>query len=116
MKLTLADGRVLDASDPLPIDIVMMERKYSVGAGVLNTPGGQRVEYALFLAWNALKRTGAGVAPKFDEFLADIADFEDEDDTLDDLRDQRDVLSARIAAMEDAGTEGGGPLDASPQT
>lgn len=78
MKLIMADGRELSAPDPLPIDIVMMERKFNMDAGDMGT----RVDYALFLAWHATKRTQPNAVPtKYDDFLAQLTDFEgDEED------------------------------------
>jgi hypothetical protein len=75
MQISLLDGTTLEAPDAKPIDIVAFERHFHMGAAALGAD--PHVEHALFLAWNALKRTGKVVLP-FDAFLAEVDDFESE--------------------------------------
>lgn len=114
MRLEFTDGRApIEAPDPLPIDLVLMERHFRISASVLAQPNAQRIDYALHLAYTALKRTHQlpdGMT--YDAFLESLADFQDDEDaTLEQLREARDKLSERIDAMEQAAAEGSAPLE-----
>lgn len=63
----------------LPVDHVAFERKYGMGMGAFAED--PHVEYIIWLAWHALKRTMNGQIPAvFDDFLAQVEDLEDPDD------------------------------------
>lgn len=82
MKLTLSDGRVLEAPEPKPFDIVSFERKYKLSASTLSE--ASPIEHAFFLSWSALRRVGQ-YTEDFETFLQALDDFEEDEDTADPL-------------------------------
>ena len=64
-------------------DLVAFERRYDRSSAALDDPKAVRVEWIVFLAWNALNRTGA-LGVEFDEFLANVEEIEFDDDEEED--------------------------------
>ena len=61
---------------PKPVDLVMFERKFSMAATKIDED--PRMDYILFLAWAALRRTGQE-SRSYDDFLADLADIDEDE-------------------------------------
>ena len=73
-KVSFDDGRTLEVG-ATPGDIVRFERQYGFPASQIETD--TRVEYVMFLAWCALKRTKQ-FDGDFDDFLDHVMQTEDE--------------------------------------
>lgn len=70
--LTLNDGSAIEV-DSKPADFVRFERQFNVPVDAIGS--SPRVEYLLFLAWTAAKRTGQ-TDLDFETFLDQIDDFD----------------------------------------
>jgi hypothetical protein len=91
IDVTYTDGRT-ETLVALPLELVAFERQFSLPISVFGTPGQQRIEHMLFLAYTAASRTQD--LGTFDEWAATVAGIE---------------------GAEEA-PEGSDPLDPSPST
>ena len=73
MKLIITLEGVRHEITPKPGDLVRFERQYDVPASSLDD--NTRLEYVFYIAWCAMKRTGAFTG-EFEEFI-DLADIGD---------------------------------------
>lgn len=73
MKLVITLNGVTHEITPKPGDLVRFERHYDVAASTLDND--TRLEYVFYIAWCAMKRTGAFTG-EFEEFI-DLADIGD---------------------------------------
>lgn len=76
LSITYADGRV----EPIDIkmsDLVHFERRF--GMSFSEVEKEPRMDHILFLAWNALRRTGRETS-SYDDWLDEVEDFETEAD------------------------------------
>lgn len=80
MNVIFSDGRSVEVPEPKLGDFVAFERKFPNVA--LATMGDSpKLEHTMFLAWNALRRTGAETR-SFDEFVDDIDTIEPDDEEV----------------------------------
>jgi hypothetical protein len=75
MQISVAVDGTEHAVSPTAGDLVRLERQYGISAASLSE-SSITIEHVLFIAWTALRRSGAIDIEDFDAFI-DIADVPD---------------------------------------